>query len=331
MSADKSKALGAGAKGRRFTLDTTTLSGYREGLEKKQPGALLGGEGEVEIPLERLQAAPWNARRYFNPKRLDELAQDLKTQGQIHAILVRPLGGERYEVVVGERRLRAANLAGLKSLRARIRNLSDPEAHSLSLAENLDREDLSAYEETLGYLQRLVLELSGTPAFEEWRRGSEDPQAAVIRALHRLHNERRLPAGEMGTVRGTELERLIRGVFDRHQRISLEAFYKHRLPILGLPEELLAALKAGQIEYSKASVIARLPDPETRKELLRQALANNLSLSALRARIPHPADPGTALRERAIRVARKFKSLPLTEAQQKKAEGLLAELEALLE
>jgi ParB family chromosome partitioning protein len=331
MSADKSKAAGASAKGRRFTLDTTTLSGYREGLEKKQPGVLLGGEGEVEIPLERLQAAPWNARRYFNPKRLDELAQDLKTQGQIHAILVRPLGGERYEVVVGERRLRAATLAGLKSLRARIRNLSDPEAHSLSLAENLDREDLSAYEETLGYLQRLVLELSGTSAFEEWRRGSEDPQAAVIRALHRLHNERRLPAGEMGTVRGTELERLMRGVFERHQRISLEAFYKHRLPILGLPEELLTVLKVGQIEYSKASVIARLPDPETRKELLRQALENNLSLSALRARIPYPADSATALRERAIRVARKFKSLLLTEAQQKKAEGLLAELEALLE
>ncbi|MCL6526140.1 MAG: ParB/RepB/Spo0J family partition protein [Thermaceae bacterium] len=330
MSAHQSKTPKGGSKGRRFTLDTTALVGYREGLEKKQAAVLSGIEGEVEIPLERLQVAPWNARRYFNPKRLDELAQDLKLHGQIHAVLVRPLEEGVYQVVVGERRLRAAALAGLKALRARIRTLSDSEAYSLSLAENLDREDLSTYEETLGYLQRLVLELTGVPAFEAWRKASEEPQGAVVRALHKLHNERRLPPEAGGSIRGTELERRIREVFERHQRISLEAFYKHRLPILGLPEELQRALREGQLEYSKARLIARLPDAEARKALLRQALEHNLSLSALRGRISTPADSVGTLHGRAARVARRLKRGTLSEAQREKAEALLAELEALL-
>jgi len=318
-------------KGQRFSLDERPLKELAAHLEQKSPGFLLSREGEVGLPLARIKPASWNARRFFDPHKISELDQDLKEKGQIHAILVRPQGQD-YEVVVGERRVRAAPEAGLKTLRARILDLSDKEAQALSLSENLSREDLNAYEETLGYLQLLGIELTELPAFVAFRRSGEPLQGAVVRLLHKLFNERSLKPAETGVVRGTPLEAMVQGVFAAHRRIGLEAFYRHRLPILNYPPDLQEQMQRGALEYSKAAVLAKLTDPATRERLTLETLENNLSVTALRARV-EKANPGKAnpLHARMEKVARQIKAARLNPVQQKQALELLEELERLLQ
>lgn len=126
------------------------------------------GVGELRaIPVEQLQESPWNPRSRFDGKKLDELAESLKTQGQLAPIVVRPngeggSGPERiqlYEIGAGHRRFRAAVLAGLTSLLAVVRDLDDVTFLELLVFENGNRNDLHPLEEAAGY--RRLMEQAG--------------------------------------------------------------------------------------------------------------------------------------------------------------------------
>lgn len=318
-------------KGRRFQLGTQALEGYQKALEQKSEGQVLSGEGVVDIPLERLKAAPWNARKYFDPVALQELANELKTLGQIHPILVRPKGQD-FEVVVGERRSRAAQMGGLKSLKATVRQLDDREAQQISLVENLGREDLNAYEETLGYLNLLALELHPLPEFAAFSQAGEGEGETAKRLLHRLWNERtRLAVGETGPVRGTALEQGIVETFARVGQMGWESYYQHRLPLLSLPGEVLQVLQQGQLEYSKARLVAKVQDSKARAKLLEEALRQQLSVSVLRERVRvlERGDQPLSLPQRAAALSKRLKG-DLSVEQQKRVEKLLGELEQVL-
>jgi ParB family chromosome partitioning protein len=92
---------------------------------------------------------------------LAELAESIKAQGVMQPILARPLGGGRYEIIAGERRWRAARLAGLATVPALVREVPDRQALALALIENIQREDLNPLDEAAG-LKRLVGELGMT-------------------------------------------------------------------------------------------------------------------------------------------------------------------------
>ena len=118
-------------------------------------GAASALSGLTELPIEWINSGPWQPRRRFETDSLAELAESIRSKGLVQPVLVRPRAGtaNRYELIAGERRWRAAQMAQLHNIPAIIRELGDEEAYELALIENIQRADLSAIEEAEGYRQ----------------------------------------------------------------------------------------------------------------------------------------------------------------------------------
>jgi len=116
-----------------------------------------------DVPLELLQPGKYQPRTRMDQEALGELAASIKAQGIMQPILVRPIAGERYEIIAGERRWRAARIAGLATVPVLVRAVPDRQALAVSLIENIQREDLNPLEEAAG-IQRLVHEFEMTHA-----------------------------------------------------------------------------------------------------------------------------------------------------------------------
>jgi len=130
--------------------------------------ALLDAESEVParesmatVEVDRIQPGRYQPRTKMDAASLDELAASIKAQGLIQPILVRPAGADRYELIAGERRWRAARIAGLGEVPVVVRDVPDQAALAMSLIENIQREDLNPLEEAQG-VQRLVSEFKLT-------------------------------------------------------------------------------------------------------------------------------------------------------------------------
>ena len=119
--------------------------------------------GALAIPIEHLEPGPFQPRSDIDPHSLAELVESIRTRGILQPLLVRPHpdARDRYQIIAGERRWRAAQQAGLHAIPALIRSLTDVEAMAAALVENLQRQDLNAIEEAEGY-QRLVDEFGMT-------------------------------------------------------------------------------------------------------------------------------------------------------------------------
>ncbi len=102
-----------------------------------------------EIPVEFIQRGKYQPRRDMSPEALEELSNSIKAQGVMQPIVVRPVDENRYEIIAGERRWRATQLAGLDRIPAVIREVSDESAIAMALIENIQREDLNPIEEAL--------------------------------------------------------------------------------------------------------------------------------------------------------------------------------------
>ena len=129
-------------------------------------GLVAGGEQLARLPIELLQRGRYQPRSDVRADTLDELAQSIRQQGVIQPIVVRPLvgggGGEqRYEIIAGERRWRAAQLAGLTEIPSVIREVPDEAAVAMALIENIQREDLNPLEEAHAF-ERLIGEFGLT-------------------------------------------------------------------------------------------------------------------------------------------------------------------------
>jgi ParB family transcriptional regulator, chromosome partitioning protein len=121
--------------------------GMGRGLAAILPRAEKGEQGLRELPVDLIKPNPRQPRRLFNEAALAELAESIRARGVLQPIVVRALPGGRYELVAGERRLRAARIAELESIPAMVRDAEDWERLDLALAENMAREDLNAVEE----------------------------------------------------------------------------------------------------------------------------------------------------------------------------------------
>lgn len=117
----------------------------------------------LRIPVQNIRPNPHQPRKEFGEESLEELAGSIKKHGLIQPITVRYIGEKRFELISGERRLRATKLAGLKEIPAYIREVDDEEIISFALIENIQREDLNPMEVAMGY-KRLVDELDYTQA-----------------------------------------------------------------------------------------------------------------------------------------------------------------------
>lgn len=109
------------------------------------------GDGKRELPIEFLRPSSSQPRRIFDKTAIQELAASIKARGILQPILVRPKGADRYEIVAGERRWRAAQKAHLHNVAVIIRDLTDEQAAEIALIENVQRVDLNPVEEARAY------------------------------------------------------------------------------------------------------------------------------------------------------------------------------------
>lgn len=154
--------------------------------------ALLAGESEdarsqeslQNLKVTLLQPGKYQPRTRMDKESLAELAESVKAQGVMQPVLVRPVSGDRYEIIAGERRWRAAQLAGLVEVPALIREVPDEAALAMSLIENIQRENLNPLEEAMG-IQRLIKEFGMTHQMASQALGSS--RSAVSNLLRLLN------------------------------------------------------------------------------------------------------------------------------------------------
>ncbi|ODC04784.1 chromosome partitioning protein ParB [Terasakiispira papahanaumokuakeensis] len=159
MSASKKRGLGRG-------LDALLGAGGTRpqavSVEEDTTPAVQNVDGTLrQLPIEQLQRGRFQPRRDMHPEALEELADSIRQQGIMQPVVVRAVGVERYEIIAGERRWRAAQQAGLERVPALIREIDDAAAIAMALIENIQREDLNPLEEALA-LQRLQQEFELT-------------------------------------------------------------------------------------------------------------------------------------------------------------------------
>jgi ParB family chromosome partitioning protein len=140
------------------------LKGLGRGLDALLAGNTgeSGNSGELRtLEVGLLQPGKYQPRTRMDPGSLEELAESIKSQGIMQPIIVRSVGGGRFEIIAGERRWRAAQLAGLSEVPTLVRDIPDDAALAMSLIENIQREDLNPLEEAAG-VQRLIDEFGMT-------------------------------------------------------------------------------------------------------------------------------------------------------------------------
>ncbi len=162
------------------------MKGLGRGLD-----ALLAGndaqnrEQQRTLPVGDIQPGKYQPRTRMDAASLEELAASIRVQGLMQPILVRPLGEDRYEIIAGERRWRAAQMAGLSEVSTLIREIPDEAALAMALIENIQRENLNPLEEALG-LQRLIDEFSMTHQQAADAVGRSRPAASNLLRLLQL-------------------------------------------------------------------------------------------------------------------------------------------------
>lgn len=162
--------------------------GLGRGLSALIPGAEGSGAAALEIPLAELESNPLQPRRRFEPAALEELAATIRAHGVLTPVVVRR-AAHGYQVVAGERRVRAARLAGLTRIPAIVKEASNAQALEMALVENLQREDLNPVEAAEAY-RRLIEEFGLTQEDVAGRLGRD--RSSVANALRLLRLPRRL-------------------------------------------------------------------------------------------------------------------------------------------
>ena len=154
MSAKK-RGLGRG-------LDALLTSNQQNSERQSSEQVSEEAKGELQkLPIEQLKPGRYQPRKDMSPEALEDLAASVKAQGIIQPIVVRPTGEDEYEIIAGERRWRAAQLAKLDMVPCLVKNVPDEAAVAIALIENIQREDLNAMEEATA-LQRLLDEFQMT-------------------------------------------------------------------------------------------------------------------------------------------------------------------------
>ena len=260
------------------------MSNRRRGLGRGLDALLGEATGETppspeadlqDLPLDQLESGRYQPRREFDPAALEELARSIRAQGVVQPIVVRPLpGGEHYEIIAGERRWRAAQLAELEAIPAIIRDIPDEMAVAVALIENIQREDLNPLEEATA-LKRLSEEFEMThQAIAEAVGRSRVGVSNLLRLLDLgAAVKRHIAAGELEMGHARALLSL-----DESQQADAAARVVSRGLTVRQTEALVRQLQAGAAE----TPVADSTDPNIRS--LQQDLADRLGASV---RIEH--------------------------------------------
>lgn len=159
MSPTKRRGLG---KGLDALLSTAPAPKKPEAVESSPVESANEPKGELQtLAINLLQPGKYQPRKDMSPDALDELSASIKSQGVIQPIVVRSIGSDKFEIIAGERRWRAAQLAELSEIPCLVKDVPDEAAVAIALIENIQREDLNAMEEAIA-LDRLMKEFELT-------------------------------------------------------------------------------------------------------------------------------------------------------------------------
>lgn len=261
-------------------------------------------EGPQIIAVDRIAVLAGQPRRHFDEAALAALSASIQSQGLLQPILVRP-AKNGYELIAGERRLRAARLAGLAEIPATVRAVKDQDVNLLAALENLQRQDLNPLDEveaTLAILARAM--------------GVGEGEVVAL-----LHAQRRTP--------DTEVVEQLDALFQQLGRGSWRSFAANKAGVLRFPPDLLELMRSGKLEYTRAAALSKVKDDQQRQALTQRALVEQLSVREIAA-----AAKGTVKSQQRYQ---RVKSLidekrisSLAAAERLRVDHLLAELETLL-
>lgn len=273
-------------------------------------------------------------RQYLDSEKTESLVRSIKRHGFRGVLWVRQVQGTYY-LVAGGRRYAACQIAGITEVPVEIWDITDAEAIQLELLENFQREDLNPIEETEGVLRMLEVTLN-LP---------REPVLALFNWARSANYQPELQVWDTGIPNSKDAEnaaqwQMVEEVFALIGKFTPESFRTNRLPLLKLPESILKSIESGQIEYSKARLIARIKDEEAQEKLLERAISEGLSRGAIAEAVSqiqanqrnnHSNAPQHHIYHRASNMAKRLRFATLENRSLKRVEKLLSELEALLE
>jgi len=259
-----------------MTIRPDRQAGLGRGLAALIPQRSVG-QGTTEIPIARIRANPWQPRRRIDEATLESLTASIAEHGVIQPVLVTELL-DGYQLVAGERRLRAAQLAGLERIPAVVRQLADREQLELALVENVQRSDLGPIEEANAYRQLI----------EEFELSQEAVATRVGRARSTIANTLRLlelaPSIQDALSDGRLTEghgRALIGLPPEMQARLLDSIVGQALSVRQT-EELVRRLKEPRPAPLDRAQPARDADLERVEEDLRRSLGTKVSLARTR-------------------------------------------------
>lgn len=230
----------------------TTTEGA-DANEKFSPLNLPSSVRLCDLAIEKIIPGRYQPRKHFDEGALEELASSIKAQGMIQPIIVRISEGEQYELIAGERRWRAAKLAGMDSIPAIVREIGDEAVIAMSLIENIQRKDLNPIEEAMA-LQRLI---------EEFELTHQDIAVAIGKSRAAV----------------TNLLRLLK--LDPAVKVLLESGELE----MGHARTLLAVDTVAQMQIANQVVTKDLSVRET-EELVRNFLENKSQIKSTQMQLP---------------------------------------------
>ncbi len=253
-----------------------------------RPASRPGGDEFERLPLDLLQRGRYQPRLDMRPESLAELAESIRSQGVVQPIVVRPIGApdahgvQRYEIIAGERRWRAAQMAGLHEIPAVVRHVADDAAIAMALIENIQRENLNPLEEARA-LQRLISEFGLT--HQQAAQAVGRSRAAVSNLLRLLE----LPEEVCERVERRELEmghaRALLGLPQRRQQTEVAALVVRRSLSVRETESLVRRMiePARAEDRTERGAVAVDPNIQRLEDELAERLGARVSIEHARA------------------------------------------------
>lgn len=231
--------------------------------EREQPKGSSPLVSIAEIDIEKIEANPYQPRTEFNLEAIEELSQSIKLLGLIQPITVRPIEGDKYQIISGERRFRASKLAGLKTIPAYIKPIDDNGMLEMAIVENIQREDLDAIEIAVSF-QRLIEECNLTQEAMAERVGKKRTTVTNYLRLLKLPAEiqfairaKRISMGHAKSLLGVENPKMqlklanmiieqdlsVRQIENKVQELNKEKKGKQEKEIIELPENYFKVIE----------------------------------------------------------------------------------------
>jgi ParB family transcriptional regulator, chromosome partitioning protein len=302
----------------------------------------------IILSLDEIIVDNHQPRRHFEKESLQQLARSIRANGVIEPVLVRKLSNGSYQLIAGERRWRAARLAGSSEIPAIVSTLArESDVKKFQLIENLMRRDLNPVEEVNAYLDLLAARLADSPQGKEMlSAGLSQRRVKLAEMLRVLAKEQSKSSAQRSlSSKQSALIDKISKVFNEIGHTSWQDFVKRQLQVLSLPAEVLEALIEGWMSYEEARALSRISDrslgatraKQERQRLLAWIKRKEPTLAEIRARIAERrrelTPVNTVPRTRSTRlneIARLLKTKQLPDRLNHRLEKALSNLESLI-